>query len=135
MHFNKIYLKFSIRGAFGSFMVVSVNFGTVLGYLAGAYLSFFTIPLVMLTFPCIFLILFSLVMPDTPNSLIKHHKLKEAKESMMFYRSCNANNIPEKVEDEFKALVKSFEMPIVDGAIEKLTLKDFSELINNWLEN
>ena len=109
-------------------MVVSVNLGIVLSFIAGAYLPFFTIPLVMLTIPCLYVILFLIFLPDTPNSLLKHHKIKQAKKSLMFYRSYKSSDkeIPEKINIEFEALMKSFETPINQEASQKLSLKDFS---------
>ena len=72
-------------------------------------------------------------MPDTPSSLLKHNKVEEAKESLMFYRSCRSSDkeIPEKVNIEFEALLKSFESPINQGVKEKLTLKDFRKSLKN----
>lgn len=109
-------------------MIVSVNFGIILCFIAGAFLQFVTIPLIMIVFPCLYFILLFLILPDTPNSLLKHHKEKEAKESLMFYRSCksNAANVPEKVNIEFNALKMSFEKPLDQESSEKLSWNDFS---------
>lgn len=69
---------------------------------------------------------------DTPHSLLKHHKIKEAKDSFMFYRSCKSNDkdIPERIVNEFDVLKKSFETPVTQESSEKLTLQDFSKMIN-----
>lgn len=111
-------------------MIVASNFGAVLGFIAGAILPFKTIPLVMSTVPCLFIILCT-ILPDTPNALLKQHKIKEAKESLLFYRSCKANDkeIPEKVNSEFDALLKSFVTPVNQMFTEKLSLSDFSKII------
>ena len=68
-------------------------------------------------------------LPDTPHSLLKHHKVKEARESFLFYRSCRSSDkeIPERIKNEFEALKKSFETPINQKEDQKLSINDFSK--------
>lgn len=50
-------------------------FGIMLGFIAGDYIDYLTVPLVMITIPVIFFFGFSLF-PDSPQSLLRRKKIK-----------------------------------------------------------
>lgn len=112
-----------IRGRLGSYLILFLSVGMLIVFIAGTFLSFFTVPLVMLIFPTLFFILV-LFLPDTPPSLILRNKSSEAWDSLMFYRTCGKNQVAgESFKAEFDLLKKTLE----EKDYEKLKLSDFSE--------
>lgn len=110
-----------IRGRLGSYLILFLCTGTLLVFIAGTYLSFFTVPYVMLMFPVTFFVSV-LFLPDTPQSLMSKNKADEAWDSLMFYRTCGANKVAtESVKEEFQVLKQTLE----HQNSEKLQLKDF----------
>jgi MFS family permease len=90
----------SVRGTLGSFFIFSINFGTLLMFVAGSYLSYTLVPQLMLALPIIFAATF-VFLPETPQHLLKCGKAKQAENSLKFLRGCrNANEVPEKVKNE-----------------------------------
>lgn len=96
-----------------------------MSFVAGNFLSYFRMPLVMIIIPTLFFLLV-MFLPDTPLSLIKRNKLEEAKKSLLFYRSSRKvdNQLPEPVRLEFETLKRSLE---TQDAKQELKLSDFSE--------
>lgn len=116
-----------IRGQLGSYLMLFLSAGTLIVFIAGTYLSFFTVPLVMMIFPTIFLISV-LFLPDTPASLMSRNKPELAWESLKFYRSCGKNKaVAEKFKDEFELLRKASEQK----DYEKLKMSDFCKYLHN----
>lgn len=112
-----------IRGKIGSCMVLFFSSGTLLAFIAGNYLSFFQVPLVMLIAPTIFLISV-LFLPDTPLSLMSRNKVEKAFESLKFYRTCGKNKVKiENLNEEFEMLKTTLE----NKDYEQLKLSDFRE--------
>lgn len=112
-----------IRGKIGSCMVLFFTSGTLLAFIAGNFLSFFQVPLVMLISPTIFLISV-LFLPDTPLSLMSRNKVDKAFESLKFYRTCGKNKVKiENLKEEFEMLKKTLE----NKDYENLELSDFRE--------
>lgn len=54
---------------------LSFNSGIVLGYAAGSYLDYFTVPLVLISMPIVFFCIF-VWLPNTPQFLLKGGKQK-----------------------------------------------------------
>ncbi|XP_058816625.1 uncharacterized protein LOC131679891 [Topomyia yanbarensis] len=112
-----------IRGTLGSLTILHINFGLLASYIAGNYLSYYTIPKVMLCLPVAFLGLVCLL-PETPYCLLRKGKTDEAEKSLMFYR-----NIPDAsrktlvFEYEFESL-KAFTM--AEKSKQSLTFADFT---------
>lgn len=119
----------SIRGQLGSFLVFGFTGGMLLIFVLGTFLDIFTVPLVILVLPAIFMV--SVVfLPDTPTSLLSRKKYDEALESLRFYRSSNGGKVvSEAVKTEFELLKKALE----DKNEEKLMLKDFREYESGFL--
>lgn len=95
-----------IRGTLGSFFIFSINFGTLLTFIAGNYLEYKTVAYVMVSLPIIFLFVF-VFLPETPQFLIKCGKEKDAEKSLKFLRGCKSSSeTPEIVKTELQELSK-----------------------------
>ena len=115
-----------IRGILGSFYVLAVNLGVLISFIAGAYLDFFIVPLLMIAVPTVFVVAL-IFLPDTPQSLIIRNKPDDAWESLKFYRSCNDTKVTnEGVQVEFDLLRMSL---TGDNSrqLDAVTLQDFSK--------
>lgn len=89
-----------IRGTLGSFFIFSINFGTLLMFLAGHYLNYSVVPRVMIAFPIIYALTFAFL-PETPQHLLKIGKSKQAENSLKFLRGCRDGEIvPEMIASE-----------------------------------
>lgn len=108
-----------------------MNFGILLGFISGTFLSYFAVPLVSVTIPVLFLISVA-ILPDTPYSLIRRNKLSEAEKSIVFYRTSQLKEkcMPEPVKLEFETLKRSIEN--MNATRTKLELSDFSECRENF---
>ncbi|XP_062541701.1 uncharacterized protein LOC134209707 [Armigeres subalbatus] len=96
-----------LRGMLGSLLIISLNVGFLLGFVFGSYLSYFTVPVVMLAAPTIFL-LCTFFIPETPYCLLERHLTEQAEQSLMFYRGIWKNC--QKTDDfkmEFEQLQRS----------------------------
>lgn len=62
-----------VRGTLGSTLVLSSNFGILMAFIFGNYLSFVMVPVILMIFPIIFFIGFSFL-PETPQYLILQNK-------------------------------------------------------------
>jgi MFS family permease len=112
-----------IRGKLGSYLILFMSFGTLLAFIAGNYLSFFLLPLVMMTLPACFFIAV-LFLHDTPVSLMSRGKVSEAWESLKFYRSCGSDELSaEKYREEHELMRRT----VSRDNTEQLELKDFRE--------
>lgn len=111
-----------------------MNFGILLGFVSGTFLSYFSVPLVSVTIPVLFLISVA-ILPDTPYSLIRRNKLPEAEKSIVFYRTSQLKEkcMPEPVKLEFETLKRSIEN--MNATRTKLELSDFSECLKNFIKS
>lgn len=97
------------RGTLGSFFIFSINFGTLIMFLAGHYLNYFVVPRIMISFPIIFALTFAFL-PETPQHLLKCGKPKQAENSLKFLRGCKAEKIvPEKIISELLEMSKKID--------------------------
>jgi MFS family permease len=112
-----------IRGKLGTLLMLFVSSGTLIIFIAGTYLSFFTVPFVMMVFPICYLVLVCFL-PDTPPSLMSRNKADKAWDSLLFYRTCGKNNV---VGEEFKAEFEQLKANLENKSSEKLKISDFSE--------
>lgn len=113
----------SIRGMLGSWLFFALSSGALIIFTVGTYVDFFTVPLLIMVLPSIYLIsLFFL--HDTPSSLMARGKPEEALSSLKFYRTSRGEKTEmESIHREFEALKQSFETK----SEEKLEIKDFCE--------
>lgn len=56
-------------------MLVNCNIGVLVSFIAGSYLSYQTVPYIMIVLPIIFVCAFSFL-PQTPQFLLKYDKLQ-----------------------------------------------------------
>lgn len=114
-----------IRGVLGTFFNFSMSGGILLIFIAGAYLNYFLIPIVMLALPATYLLFVIFFIRDTPVSLISRNKVDEAFESLKFYRTCsNEKSEINRISAEFELMKAAVE----NKNEEKLELSDFREL-------
>lgn len=98
-----------IRGTLGSFFIFSINFGTLLMFLAGHYLNYSVVPRVMISLPIIYALTF-IFLPETPQHLLKCGKSKQAENSLKFLRGCrDGKTVPEKIKDELLEMSKKID--------------------------
>lgn len=99
----------SVRGTLGSFFIFSINFGTLLMFVAGNYLSYSLVAKVMISFPIAFALTFAFLV-ETPQHLLKSGKAKQAENSLKFLRGCgNDKEVPEKVKNELMDMTNKIE--------------------------
>lgn len=96
-----------IRGSLGYLLILSLSSGILLVFVAGAYLSYFFVPIVLHVFPTIFFISLFFI-HDTPTSLLNRNRNDEAFESLKFYRTCGDDkSLVDIVSTEFEVLKKT----------------------------
>lgn len=66
---------FRIRGTLGSLLLVCTNIGTLMSFVAGAYIEYSLFPCIMIVFPLMFLIAFYFL-PETPQYLLQLDKVE-----------------------------------------------------------
>ncbi|XP_046813861.1 facilitated trehalose transporter Tret1-like [Vespa crabro] len=76
----------SIRGMLGSLVVLVVNFGILITYILGGFLSYNICNICIAVLPVIYLGSF-LFLPETPVYLIRRNRLREADRSLMWLRA------------------------------------------------
>lgn len=70
-----MFIIFSIRGRFGSYFALTMNFGILLSFIIGSYLPYEDVPYVLMVFPILYFFgVFYL--PDTPMFLLKKGKIE-----------------------------------------------------------
>lgn len=99
----------NVRGILGSFFIFSINFGTLLMFVAGSYLSYSLVPKLMISLPIFFALTF-MYLPETPQHLLKDGKTKQAEKSLKFLRGCKSSeDAPEKIKNELLELSKKID--------------------------
>ncbi|KAL7010870.1 hypothetical protein ACKWTF_013985 [Chironomus riparius] len=114
----------SIRGKLGAYFPLAMYIGIFFMFVFGAYLNYFTIPLVMIPVLVLYFFLMFLL-PETPQHLLRNHKDEKALKSLKFYRNCNekdSQNV-EAVTAEYEALRTN----ILNVHKKDVKLKDFVE--------
>jgi hypothetical protein len=102
--------------------------GVLFGFITGKFLSYYTVPILMLFFPLFFLTIVSFL-PETPQCLLKRHLNQEAEISFKFYRNININGdcmLPaQKTEfDSLNKMIASTDQLLKSSDI---TIEDFSK--------
>lgn len=96
----------AVRGAVGTTMNIFITSGLLLSYSIGPYVSIMWFSVICAIIPCIFIILFAIFMPETPQYLLAKGREDQAKVS--FDRFRGGKGSPEEFA-EMKALQKSSE--------------------------
>ncbi|XP_046664108.1 solute carrier family 2, facilitated glucose transporter member 8-like [Homalodisca vitripennis] len=78
-----------LRGFFGSFFIIFVNFGILYSYVIGTYFKYYALSIACLMVPIIFLLTFFWV-PETPMFLWKNGQTVKAEQSVFWYRGGDA---------------------------------------------
>ncbi|GAB0091271.1 hypothetical protein DMENIID0001_060900 [Sergentomyia squamirostris] len=99
----------SIRGALGSYFAFCVCIGILLGFVIGTCVPFFTSPYVVIAIVFVFVVIFPFF-PETPQYLLLSGKVKQAEESIRFFRGLNKDltqQVPDSVKLELDQLHSS----------------------------
>lgn len=94
----------NVRGSLGSFFCLSINFGMLLIYICGKFLSYTLTPKVMLLAPVSFLILFSFC-TETPVYLLRHGKVEKSSKALNFLRTCEGE-VQGEVDAELQRMIR-----------------------------
>lgn len=116
------------RGVLGSFFIFSINLGTLLMFVTGAYTSYRVNAIIMVIFPIIFLVTFYLINPETPQYLFKKGKVQEAEKCLKFLRGVGkSQTTPESVKNELLMISQRIEETAESGNVSVLEeLSEFS---------
>ncbi|CAO1385949.1 unnamed protein product [Diamesa tonsa] len=115
-----------VRGRLGSALVFGSNIGVLIAYILGTYLSYSTVPLVLLMITVVF-VCGAIVIPDSPLYLMKKSRFQKAEDSLKFYRgySKDVSDLNQKLRIEFDNLASLVKTSNIDNTRNKLTLGDF----------
>ncbi|XP_062551190.1 facilitated trehalose transporter Tret1-like [Armigeres subalbatus] len=113
-----------IRGILGSCLAFSGNTGILVIYIVGDFLSYRTVPVVMLIAPILFGIMMCLI-PETPHSLLRKRKIEEAERSLKFFKGVNSKT---KDTTNFQRDFEALQIFVRNSSSEnvKLQLSDFT---------
>uniref|UniRef100_A0A8D8L2Z9 Facilitated trehalose transporter Tret1 n=2 Tax=Culex pipiens TaxID=7175 RepID=A0A8D8L2Z9_CULPI len=116
---------FRLRGMLGSLLVISLNLGTLGGFILGSYLHYGTVPLVMLAAPVLFLAATSFL-PETPYCLLRQNRNEKAERSLMFYRGIRGHfQKTSYFNREFEQLKKLVQVERESADDNRVTWTDF----------
>lgn len=85
------FIQHSVRGRLGSILMLAANMGFLFGFLAGYYLTYFTIPYIGIILSIIYLVSFA-YFPETPSFLLRCKK-PEVNYTFNFNANVNFNCI------------------------------------------
>lgn len=110
----------------GSLIVASCNFGILIAFIMGAYLSHTRVALLLSALPVIFVVVFYNI-PETPQYLIKTNNSEAAEKSLRYFR--NMGNLPLNVSEEFAMELERLQGEKKKQSAEgdRVTWKDFSK--------
>ncbi|XP_037038802.1 facilitated trehalose transporter Tret1-like [Bradysia coprophila] len=114
-----------IRGTLGSLLLVCSNIGILMSFIAGAYVKYSLFPCIMIVFPLMFIISFYFL-PETPQYLLQHDKVKEAENALRFYRNaqvCDDKEACQRFEQELAKITQFAKQNTING--EGIQLSDF----------
>ena len=111
----------TVRGELGSYLILFLSAGNMIIFYAGTYLSFFTVPVVMIVFPFTYLVLVCFL-PDSPPSLMARNKPDEAWDSLLFYRTVGSFRI---VSEEFKEEYENLKKSLQNQGYDQWVIADF----------
>ncbi|GAB0091270.1 hypothetical protein DMENIID0001_060890 [Sergentomyia squamirostris] len=108
----------SIRGMLGSILGIFYNLGLLIANVICTYLSFYTVPLIVLGILSLFMLY--IFFPESPQYLLLKGKDVEAEKSLKFFRGASATD---QLEVEFATLKSSINASF--SKKDRLTLQDF----------
>lgn len=95
----------NVRGANVAFLVISQSVGALIEYGVGPIVSFQALGIISLIFP-VLLLIFSILLPETPYYLLSVNKKEEAEEILMKLRGAK---LREEIREEFDSMTKCLE--------------------------
>uniref|UniRef100_A0A1B0GG41 Major facilitator superfamily (MFS) profile domain-containing protein n=1 Tax=Glossina morsitans morsitans TaxID=37546 RepID=A0A1B0GG41_GLOMM len=115
----------SIRGRLTSLFGLTINLGTLFGYILSSHVRYHNIPWIVLPLPCLFLFLVTRY-PETPQFLLRAGKEKRAEQAFIFYqgRRCMLT-LKENLRNQFEQLKSTYGNQTSAG--KKVTYQDFLE--------
>lgn len=98
-----------VRGVLGSFFIFFINFGTLVMFVAGNYLSYSLVPRIMIAFPIAFAMAFAFL-PETPEYLLRRGNVTQAEKSLIFLRGCGKlKEVPAQIKNELLEMSKKID--------------------------
>lgn len=111
----------------GAYVSLSINFGILLGFIAGHYLSFFTVPKFAMCFQILYFCTFAFF-PESPIFLVNKDKFDDANKALQMYRNSHRKSY-EKLDSYENELVELIKIRIDKTENTKITWKDFRKLV------
>ncbi|XP_037927514.1 facilitated trehalose transporter Tret1 [Teleopsis dalmanni] len=115
----------SIRGTLASMLMLSLNFGVLLGFILSTHLAYHLIPFIVIFLPLVYLVT-AIFFPETPQHLLRKSNYIAAEKSFNFYKHYgkrDETNVEcQKQLNEFNDLKT---IVINKKSDTKLTFKDF----------
>lgn len=108
-------------------MQISFYGGIVLGYLAGTFLDYYTMPLVLIVLPVVFFAAFAWL-PGTPQYLVKCGAIEMAERSLRFYRNCGVGSDAQKELQLKNELDKFIQIAKHNSDSPSVQLADFRKI-------
>lgn len=106
---------------------LSFNSGIVLGYVAGSFLDYFTVPLVLVVLPIVFLSVF-VWLPHTPQYLLKCDEPARAEKALRWYRNAKVGEADVKHEVKLREELDKFVLIAQQNAeMPPVRVRDFCE--------
>lgn len=98
----------NVRGTLGSILLLSYYLGILLSYVLGMFVEYKIFPLIGISLPTIFFIIFYFF-PETPQYLLKQDRKEDALKSLQFYRGVDrkTSTTPNSIDEEFKRMQAS----------------------------
>lgn len=104
-------------------LMLSVNFGVLIGFIVSSHIAYHIIPFCILVLPIIYLLLI-LMFPETPQYLLRKKKFTAAEESFRFYKNCGIDSKKDDHDNSFDQLKSVIETRSENAS---LSLRDFGE--------
>lgn len=114
----------NVRGSLGSILLLAYHSGILFAYVVGLYVKYNIFPLILISLPTIFFVVFSFF-PETPQFLLKQNREEDALKSLRFYRGVDRHLvcIPKNVSEEFERM--QITNTSQQGEDQAVRLKDF----------
>lgn len=96
-----------VRGALGSFMQLFITVGLLFSYCIGPYVSISTFNYICVVTPAIFLVYFTLKIPESPHFLLANNDETGAERSLIQIRCRNKSEVSKELEEIKKTVDES----------------------------
>ncbi|KAH8403344.1 hypothetical protein KR222_011071, partial [Zaprionus bogoriensis] len=118
----------SVRGRLSSFFILTINMGTLVGFIVSTYVPYHVIPCVVIVMPVLYLLL-TTQYPETPQQLLRWERDEAAQKSLKYYRNCDGL-APSKeslsgFQKQFDEMRVAIQQQLEDQHKEGLSAADF----------